>query len=259
MMVLRCPVAERCAGSYLEQVRDVSQNFPKSNYRNRILSGMDDDDYNLIRPYLAYVDLAHRLRLETPNRAIETVYFIETGLVSIVASNRVGNKHAEVGLIGFEGMTGLAVVNGAMQSPNEAVMQSEGSAYCIEADRLRKIIEYSSSLFKRFSLYAFQVQTAYTILTNAEGAVEQRLSRWLLMAHDRIGEDELKLTHETLSIMLGVRRPGVTIALQRLEQRELITTRRGSVVIANRRALEDYADGYYGVPESEYERLFNVR
>lgn len=232
-----------------------------TNFHNRILSGLDDHDSNLVRPHLKLVTLTFRQRLETPNKVIETVYFIESGLVSIVASCRPGTKQAEVGLIGSEGMTGLAVVTGAIQSPNEAIMQSGGTAYAVKAVNLRSLIERSPTLAKRFALYGFvfQVQTANTVLVNAEGTIEQRLSRWLLMAQDRLQTDELKLTHDTLSAMLGVRRPGITIALKRLEQLGLISTKRGHIFILKRPGIVDYAQGFYGVPESEYQRLFGDR
>ncbi|WP_031239472.1 Crp/Fnr family transcriptional regulator [Asticcacaulis sp. AC466] len=231
------------------------------NFHNLILSGLDDHDSNLVRPHLKLVTLTFRQRLETPNKPIETAYFIETGLVSVVASCRPGTRQAEVGLIGFEGMTGLAVVTGATQSPNEAVMQSDGTAYSIQAVSLRSLIGRSSTLAQRFALYGFvfHLQTSNTVLVNAEGTIEHRLSRWLLMAQDRLKTDDLKLTHDTLSTMLGVRRPGVTIALRRLERLGLIATRRGNILILRRDGLVDYAEGFYGVPESEYHRLFTAR
>ncbi len=231
---------------------------PNDFHRNRILSGLDPHDINLLRPHLTEVTLSFRQRLETPNRPIEHVYFIEDGLVSIIATTRPGPRQAEVGLVGFEGMTGLAVVTGAEQSPNDTVMQSDGRAQVISAAVLRDLLDRSSSMLKRLMLYSFlfQVQTAQTVLANAEGSIEERLARWLLMAHDRLESDELKLTHETLALMLGVRRPGVTIALQRLEARNLILTRRGSVVINDRPGMIAIAQGFYGTPEAEYERLF---
>ncbi len=127
ILVPRCPAVERRARSYLEQVRIVPTDYPKSDYRNRILSGLDAYDYSLIRPFLKPVELSLRQRLETPNKPVDTVYFIETGLVSIVATCRPGDKQAEVGLIGFEGMTGQAVISGAICSPM-ACRRISGSA-----------------------------------------------------------------------------------------------------------------------------------
>jgi CRP-like cAMP-binding protein len=102
---------------------------------------------------------------------------------------------------------------------------------------------------------AFGVQTAQTAICNAQSKLDQRLARWLLMAHDRIGDDLLPLTHEFLSLMLAVRRPGVTDALTALRKLGLITGARGQVRVLNRKGLERAAGESYGIPEAEYRRL----
>ena len=119
-------------------------------------------------------------------------------------------------------------------------------------------MEQSATLQDVLLRYAhvFAVQSGYTALANAHGKLEERLARWLLMAQDRVGDDELLLTHEFLSLMLGVRRAGVTVALQRFERSGLIVANRGSVTIKDRDGLEENANGLYGAPEAEYERLF---
>src|SRR5215470_10180115 len=95
--------------------------------------------------------------------------------------------------------------------------------------------------------YVFAVQAGHTALDNAQGKIEERLARWLLMAHDRLEGDELHLTHEFLAIMLGVRRAGVTTALHQLEKSGLISTKRGCVAVVDRDGLEKGANGLYGV------------
>lgn len=99
------------------------------------------------------------------------------------------------------------------------------------------------------------IQTAYTALSNAVHHVDERLARWLLMAHDRVDGESLGLTHEFMSIMLAVRRPSVTTALHVLEGNGFIRSERSCVIIRNRAALEEFAGDSYGVPEAEYERL----
>lgn len=155
-------------------------------------------------------------------------------------------------------MTGLAVVHGADQSPNETFMQVEGSGHSIDADTLTALMNQSPSLARPMLRYAhvFQILAGQTALANAEGSIEERLARWLLMSHDRLVTDNLKLTHEFLALMLGVRRPGVTIALQRLEARGLVSTGRGQVTILDRENLEASTNGLYGEPEAEFDRLF---
>ena len=102
---------------------------------------------------------------------------------------------------------------------------------------------------------AFSVQTTHTAICNARAKLDERLARWLLMAQDRIQSDILPLTHEFLSLMLGVRRPGVTVALKALRERGLIAYRRGEITIKDRKGMERVAGEVYGTPESEYRRL----
>ena len=125
------------------------------------------------------------------------------------------------------------------------------------ASLLRGLMEKSPALAAGLMRYAhvFAVQAGHTALANAQGKIEERLARWLLMAHDRL-DDELHLTHEFQSIMLGVRRAGVTTALHQLEKLALISTTRGCVTVLDRHGLEESANGLYGVPEAEFERLF---
>ncbi|RYF03393.1 MAG: helix-turn-helix domain-containing protein, partial [Oxalobacteraceae bacterium] len=102
---------------------------------------------------------------------------------------------------------------------------------------------------------AYATQTTYTALSNAVHTIEERLARWLLMSHDRQDENAIPLTHEFMALMLGVRRPSVTIALHSLEGLGLIKANRGVVTIKQRAELEEFACASYGVPEMEYERL----
>jgi CRP-like cAMP-binding protein len=102
----------------------------------------------------------------------------------------------------------------------------------------------------------FAVQSSYTALANAKGNIQERLARWLLMAQDRLNSDVLELTHEFLALMLGVRRAGVTIALGHFERRGMIEIARGAVTVNDRDGLQECANGLYGQPEAEFERLF---
>jgi CRP-like cAMP-binding protein len=224
---------------------------------NKLLAALSPADARLLTPHLQRVDLPLRKQLETAQRSIEHIYFPESGFVSVVADGD-GNNRVEVGMIGREGMTGLAVVLGTDRSPNETFVQNAGKGLKMPAEELRKAMAQSASLRSRLLLYAhtFVVQATQTAKANARGQLEERLARWLLMAHDRIGGDELVITHEFLSVMLGVRRPGVTVALSLLEKTALITTDRGVISIVDRRGLKQAANGAYGVPEAEFKRVF---
>ena len=136
-------------------------------------------------------------------------------------------------------------------------MQVEGRGYRIAAEALRRAIDTSASLRGLLLRYAhtFLVQTAQTALANAGAPAEERLARWLLMYHDRQDGDDLSVTHEFLSLMLGVRRPTVTVAIHTLEGAGLIRARRGRIRVLNRAGLEEAAGEAYGPAEAEYERL----
>jgi hypothetical protein len=114
----------------------------------------------------------------------------------------------------------------------------------------------SPGSLKNITPLTFNVQVAYTALSHGSYTIEERLARWLLMCHDRVDGDDLPLVHEFLSMMLGVRRPGVTIAVQTLEATGIIKAKRGHIIVQDRARLEEVAGGSYGVPEAEYRRLF---
>jgi CRP-like cAMP-binding protein len=226
---------------------------------NRALRCLSNTDLALIRPYLEPVELTFRKRLQSANRKIRRVYFPESGLGSVIAVSGGERRQVEVGVIGRDGMTGLAIVQGTDRAPCEIFMQIEGQGQCIAADDFGELLAQSASMHHCFRRCAhmFGVQTSCTALANAHGTVEERCSRWLLMSRDRIDSDELLLTHDFLALMLGVRRAGVTIALGHLEGRGLISTARGAITIVDRDGLEERANGLYGVPEAEFERLFD--
>jgi CRP-like cAMP-binding protein len=213
---------------------------------NRILAGLPRQDFALIEPHLEPVDLPIRKTLETRRKRIDHVYFPESGFASVVA-NGSDKPSIEVGIIGREGMTGLAVVLGGDRAQHSTYIQVAGNGQRVSAARLREVDEQSPALHRamlRYA-YAFLAQTTTTALANGRSKIEERLARWLLMAHDRLGGETLALTHEFLGLMLGTHRPGVTLALQGLERAGFITTRRGKITILDRKALEKSSNGTY--------------
>jgi CRP-like cAMP-binding protein len=223
---------------------------------NRLLASLSTEDFDLLEPHLEVVTLGLRKSLERPNRRIDAVYFPEAGFASVVAVQSSG-KEVEVGLIGREGMTGLPIVFGDHRSPHATYIQAPGTGTFMPATELRKAFQSSPSLRDSLLKFvqAFGVQTTHTAICNARSKLDVRLARWLLMAHDRIGEDALPLTHEFLSLMLGVRRAGVTDALHGLREQGLISYARGLITVENRKGMERKAGAAYGVPEAEYRRL----
>ncbi len=223
---------------------------------NRLLDALSEEDFERLSAGLTPVRLAFKQSIELANQPIEMVFFPTSGILSVVATTR-RERQIEVGLIGREGMSGLSVIMGSGQSPNETYVQVEGTAFQVRADALRQAIQQSSKLRDLFLRYvqSFLIQTSQTALANGSAKIEERLARWLLMAQDRLQRPDLPLTHELLSIMLGVRRPGVTEALNSMEGSGLIKATRGVVRLLDRPGVEACANGCYGVPEAEYERL----
>jgi CRP-like cAMP-binding protein len=213
---------------------------------NHILSRLSAADLALLEPHLKPVDLPVHRPLEDRNKRIDHVYFIEAGFASVVA-NGSGKPSIEVGIIGREGMTGLAIVMGQQQAPHDIYVQAAGKGQQIRAAKLREADERSNTLHRAMLHYAhaYLLQTTATALANGRSKIEERLARWLLMADDRIDGDQLPLTQEFLSLMLGVRRSGVTTALQALERKRLIARKRGNILILNRKGLEKQSNGTY--------------
>jgi CRP-like cAMP-binding protein len=227
-----------------------------SHSRNRLLAELSPSDLALVQPHLQPVPMPLLRDMERPNRRIEAIYFMEAGIASVVAV-QPDETRIEVGLIGREGMSGIAVVLGGDQSPNATYIQVAGEAQRMTANELRKAMGASHTLRDSFLKFVqvFMVQTAHTAIANARFRIDQRLARWILMAHDRTRDTTLPLTHEFLALMLGVRRAGVTEALQSLKRQKLIDSGRNKIMMLNRKGIEQLAGSSYGVPEKEYRRL----
>lgn len=223
---------------------------------NRLLASLSTDDFGRIKKCAAFVELPVRRQLEIRNRPSDYIYFFESGLSSMVVS--AGTQTIEVGIVGFEGMTGLSTIHETNQASHETFMQAGGVGWRVPCEELALALSSSATLRTTLQHFAHTLMTqmAFTALANGRYRVEERLARWLLMARDRSSSDTMLLTHEFLAVMLGVRRPGVTTALSALVQRKLIDTTRGAITILDRAGLVETTNGCYGGPEREYERLF---
>ena len=212
---------------------------------NKILASLAASDFHLLEGGMTAVQVNVPKQLEVPNKRIDQVYFIETGFASVVADS--SGQPTEVGLIGSEGMTGLAVLMGHDRSPNETYMQLTATGLRISAQHLRRAVGQSPTLHRALLRYGyeFQIQIMQTAFVNSRGNVEERLARWLLMAQDRIDGDELALTHEFLSIMLGVRRASVTDMLRILAEEDLVALKRWTITILDRKTLQTRSNGFY--------------
>jgi CRP-like cAMP-binding protein len=226
-----------------------------SSSRNQLLASLSAADFGLLQPHLEPVGLKLRYVLEKPNKPIDDVYFMDAGIASVVAVQ--AKESIEIGLIGREGTSGSAIVLANDRSPHFTYMQVAGEGRRIASAQFRKAMRASASLQAAMLNYvqAFAVQTAHTAVVNARGKIDERLARWILMAHDRIDDNTVPLTHEFLALMLAVRRAGVTEALHVLQRQKLIAAGRGRIVLLDRKGIEQHAGQFYGVPEAEYRRL----
>jgi CRP-like cAMP-binding protein len=230
----------------------------RAGIRNRLLQKIPLEDWDQIGPHLEPVTLKERQVIEVPGKPITHAYFLEIGVVSVVAVDAEDHR-IEVGVIGYEGVTGVSLIMGDNRAQHSTYMQIGGGGHRIPQEILCSTLAASESLRALFlkSAQGFMIQTAHTALANGRAKLEQRLARWLLMAHDRLTSDAVPLTHEFLAVMLGVRRAGVTVAIHGFERRGLVTTRRGQLTLVNRHGIEQIAGSFYGTPEAELRRLLD--
>ena len=230
-------------------IEHMAKKGSRSGSENWVLSRLARDDLALLKPHLVGVDLPLFTELETGHRPIYNVYFPERGFASVMA-NGPGGPAVELGIIGRESMTGLAVVLGGDQSPQDTYVQAAGTGQRINAGKLRGAMDQSARLHRSLlsCAFSFYLQTAQTALSHRRNTTQERLARWVLMADDRLDGAALPLTHKLLSIMLGVHRPGATVAVQALERQGLITAGRGTITIVDRPALQKLCKGTYLPP-----------
>ena len=224
---------------------------------NLILSALTPAQSGLLKPHLEHVHLRHGQTLIEADRIIEHIYFPEGGIVSTTARTAEAGM-TEIGIVGYEGLTGTAVLLGSDRMPHDTFVQVDGStAFRIEAAHLLRACDSDPSLRTLLLRYVqtFIVQAAQSAVANAHYKIEARLARWLLMCHDRLPGSEISLTHEFMSMMIAAQRPGVTETLHVLEGEGLIRATRGKVAIRDRSGLEARAGDSYGSPEREYRRL----
>jgi CRP-like cAMP-binding protein len=228
---------------------------PAISISNRLLVALAREDLDPLRPHLEPVPLSLKQILSNPNMPIDHVYFPQDGMVSLVQPLENGAM-IEVGMIGKEGLVGVPVLLGADTSPLEAMVQIPGLALRMEASVFRKEAGRAAllGLLLRY-VQALHIQVTLSAACNGRHTLVERLARWLLIARDRATSDQMPLSHEFLSMMLGVRRAGVTVALGTLKAAGLIYNSHGQVTINDRRGLEAACCECYRTVRNEYERL----
>jgi CRP-like cAMP-binding protein len=226
---------------------------------NKILSALPRDEYEPIEPKLKLVRLELGNTLYRPEQKIDYCYFVTSGVVSLLAALENGAT-VEAGVIGPEGMVGIAAILGADSTPNQALVQGEGQALRIATPDLRAEFRNGGKLRDLILRYTHTLftQVAQTAACNRLHSIEQRLARWLLLTQDRVVSHEFALTQDFLSRMLGVRRAGVSVAANTLKQADLIDYRRGTMMILDRKGLERYSCECYRIVRDEYDQYLTL-
>jgi len=232
---LRSVAPEEWRSKYAEELK-----APPANIGNKLLNSLPFTDLALLQPFLERIGLSFRSRLQMANRTMKTIHFPESGMISVVAVSGGGRHQTQIGLIGREGMTGVSLGFGSKRSPFDMEVEVEGQGQCIATEKLIDLMGQSLSIRTALVDYlqTLWLQFAHTAAANANGTIEQRLARLLLLVEERLESEEIRLTHEQLATMLAVRRAGVTVALQQLETDGLINRERGIITISDRAGLQ---------------------
>jgi CRP-like cAMP-binding protein len=225
---------------------------------NRLLATLPKNEYKRLLPKLKIVNLVFGEALYESGDAIKYVYFPNDSIISLI-SELSETSGLEVGMVGNEGMAGLAVFMGVSLSSTRALVQGSGTAMRMSSAAVRteaNRLGILHHLLHRYS-HSLLTQVSQTSVCNRFHLVDARLARWLLMTNDRLGADEFPLTQEFLSNMLGVRREGVSKAAGALQAARLIRYSRGMISLLNRRGLEAKSCQCYAIIKAETDAYLN--
>lgn len=227
---------------------------------NRILAELQDEDYTRLLNDLEQVPLQTGQVLFKPGEKLEHVYFPTSGIVSRVFTTQDGSS-AGLAMTGKDGFIGIPLVLGGVHSSYEAVVQSKGYAYRLNAEIYTWELQQSGNLLQLSLAYvqALMTQIAQSVVCNRHHIADQQLCRWLLLSLDLLGGDQIDMTQEVIANMLGVRRECVTAAAGKLQEAGLIHYSRGRIIVVDRAGIEQRACECYNVVKSEYDRLFGQK
>jgi len=220
--------------------------------KNELLRGFSDHECGGLLSKLEFVRLKVHHVLHEPGDPLKSVYFCNSGMISILTVFPDG-KSVEVGLVGREGFVGLPLLVGFQTASTRAVSQLDATAFRVDEETLMELLPECPAFARALQQYSqvSSMQVTQIAACNRLHDVHERLARWLLMCADRVASNDLRLTQEFLSQMLGTRRSSVTVAAGILQQAGIITTSRGDVKIVNRRKLEETACECYAIMQRQ--------
>jgi len=225
---------------------------------NRLLATLPKNEYKRLLPNLKSVSLVLGEVLYEPGAVIKYVYFPNDSIISLI-SKLSEASWLEVGMVGNEGMAGLAVFMGVNSSSTRALVQGAGTAMRMSSSAVRTEANRLGDLHHLLHRYSHSLltQVSQSSACNRFHFVDARLARWLLMTKDRLGAEEFPLTQEFLGTMLGVRREGVSKAAGALQAAKLIRYNRGIITVLNRRGLEAKSCACYAIIKAESDAYLN--
>jgi CRP-like cAMP-binding protein len=232
------------------------QERPEAQSANHILSSLPPEDYRRLAPHIETMEAARGEVLYQTEQRIDHCYFPLNSMVSLISRTADGES-VEVGIVGYEGIAGVSALLGVDRSPHENMVQIPDGVVRVRAEVLREEFGRGGafqSLALRY-VHSLLLQASQVAACNRLHTLSERLARWLLMTEDRARRPELPLTQEFLSLMLGVRRPGVTEAAIVLQAQGLIDYTRGRVTIRDRAGLEESACDCYRIVKEEFDRV----
>lgn len=221
---------------------------------NRLLAAIPKTEFKALSAKMDYVPLAFGEPIYEPGEEIKRIYFPETGIISLLSAVDKDST-LEVGIVGSEGLAGVAVFLGVATSPNRAIVQGSGTALTMPPRAFLAACKSSDKLSHavRRYIHSLLTQISQSAVCNRYHLIDDRLARWLLMTHDRMRTDEFQITQDFLSNMLGVRREAVSKAAGHLQRKGTIAYRRGNLSVLNRPALEAAACPCYKLIKHEYD------
>lgn len=223
---------------------------------NRLLAALPEEDLRRWTDHLELIDMPLAAVLYESGETLNYVYFPTTAIVSLLYV-MVDGSSAEIAVAGREAIIGISLFMGGESTPSRAVVQSAGQAFRMKAEYLKMQFSKHGPVLHLLLRYtqALITQMSQTAVCNRHHTIDQQLCRWLLLSLDRLQGDELVMTQELISNMLGVRREGVTEAALKLQTAGVIRYSRGRITVIDRPALETLSCECYAVVKREYDRL----
>lgn len=228
--------------------------------RNHLLTALPKDVQARLTPHLKLVTLPLGEVIHEAGDTVRHVYFPIDSIISRLYVMEDGSS-AEIAVVGNEGVLGVALFMGGEQTPNRAVVQSAGTAYKLSGRKLKEEFDRHEALMFLLLRYtqSLMTQMSQTAVCNRHHSIDQQLCRWILLSLDRLESNQVKMTHELIANMLGVRREGVSAAASKLQKLGLIKYSRGCITVLDRPHLEKICCECYSVVKKETDRLLRYK